>query len=78
MTIIDNIINVESAINNVKNHHMCANFREDDTYYYVIFPLGDFEVDGIRASKVVGKYVALSIMLTHMDNYWKRSFPTHR
>ncbi len=58
----------------VRDHCMCAGFREDKDYYYVTYPDGYFP-NGIRANKGGGKWVALGHMLIVMERHWKESFP---
>lgn len=54
----------------VKNHCLCLDFKEDKNYYIVIFPKG-YRLDGVRASKALGKIKALTRILEIMESTWK-------
>lgn len=60
----------------VKDHPMCLWLAEDPRYFQVIFPDGDFPVDGLRASKSDGKTSALKKLLTEMERIWLASYPS--
>lgn len=70
-----NIQELEDALDKVKNHCMCLQFIETEQHYQVNFPEGDFQVNGIRISKGMGKSKALNILLEKMEYYWVSNFP---
>lgn len=74
MSVQDNIAEVKFALEAVKNHCMCAKFQEDKTHYLVIFPPGDWPVDGIRVANGMGKVKALQVMIDKMEKFWLESF----
>lgn len=78
MKILDHILNVEKALGEVKSHPMCFKIEDDGKTYLVVFPEGDFAVDGIRINySVMGKYRALQKMLVKMEYYWVSSYPAY-
>lgn len=69
---------LESKINEVKSHPMCANLHDDSRHYTVVFPCGDFPVEGIRINKAMGKIKAMDTLLEKMEYFWKSSFPGYK
>lgn len=74
MTVQDNVTAVKLAIAEVKNHCMCAKFEDEGRHYLVIFPPGDWPVDGVRVSHGMGKAKALQLLIDRMEQFWKDSF----
>ena len=67
----ENIAAVTAALQDVKNHCMCALFEDLGGAYQVLYPPG-FRLDGVRAQYAVcGKLVALNRMLSAMERHWK-------
>lgn len=52
---------------------MCLTFKEDDTYYLIIFPKG-YQIDGVRANHRSGKLKALKHCLNIMEKCWRQEF----
>ena len=50
---------VDDLIAEIKDHPMCLIFEDQGGCYQVIYPEGDFQVNGVRASTGAGKLVAL-------------------
>lgn len=71
----DNIEKFHNKLEELKNHHMCFELREDEYCYTVIFPVGDFSVDGITCSKHIGKIKAIEKMIDRMEKEWNDSYP---
>jgi len=73
-TIRDNIGDLKNSKEKVKNHCMCADFRECKYYFTVIFPPGHYP-DGVTARKSIGQTAALEKILAAMDAVWVKSYP---
>lgn len=74
MSIIQDRTNeVASLMMQVKEHHMCARFVDEGTSYLVIYPYGDWPVDGTRVRHDVGKVNALRKMIEKMEEHYKAS-----
>jgi hypothetical protein len=59
----------------VREHPMCLQLREDTSGATIVFPAGDFPVNGIHAGYRDGKAVALKRALDTMERYWLESLP---
>jgi hypothetical protein len=63
----------------VKDHPMCRKFTKDRDAYIVIFPEGDFTVNGVCGTayreKGVTKIDVLNRILTVMEREWVGSYP---
>lgn len=66
---------VETAKSEVLAHPMCGKFEDDGGAFLVIYPAGDFPVDGVRVSYENGKAWALGILLQKMERHWQESYP---
>ena len=71
----DNIEKLYEKLEEIKNHPMCFELREDAYCYTVMFPQGDFSVDGITCAKNIGKSNAIVKILDRMDKEWNNSYP---
>jgi hypothetical protein len=67
--ICENIDNLDNALRSVKNHCMCYRFTENESQYLVTFPAG-YQIDGVRASKAIGKIEALRRIFDTMERAW--------
>lgn len=71
MTIKFNKAQYEEALEAVKSHCMCANFKDSGGVYLVTYPEG-FALGGARvAYQGVGKTVALKRLVEVMERHWK-------
>jgi len=71
MTIKFNQAQFKQALEDVKGHCMCANFKDSAGVYTVLYPHG-FRLDGARiAYQGVGKTVALKRLVEVMEKHWK-------
>lgn len=75
MTVRDNVAAVADLIAKVRTHPMCAKFTDDIGNYTVIFPNGDFPVDGVRVSKRMGHAKALHTLIDRIESIWMESYP---
>ena len=74
----ENIAKVKLLIDEVKDHCMCAKFQDVGGAFIVIYPYGDFPVDGVRVGYLTnGKAWALKKMLEKMEKHWIESFPNY-
>ena len=73
-TIQENLAAVESAKEVVCKHPMCLRFIEDRDTYLVLYPEG-YQLDGVRASKSIGRAKALAKMHDAMERHWNESYP---
>lgn len=71
----ENIEKLYDKLEELKDHPMCLELREDDYCYIVIFPQGDFSVDGITCSKSIGKSNAIDKIIKRMEKEWINSYP---
>lgn len=69
---------LETALTAVKGHCMCFSFEETEVHYIVLFPAGDFALNGVRVSKGMGKIVALNKAFQVMEKTWVDSAPGAR
>jgi hypothetical protein len=75
-TVQENIVNVERLLEDVKAHCMCLKFIDDGVSYMVVYPEGDFGVDGTRVHYVgTGKTWALTKLLEKIETHWMESYP---
>jgi len=56
-------------------HPMCVELRDNPDAYRVIYPAGDWLVDGVRCSKAQGKALALRRLLLRMEYDLQASYP---
>lgn len=63
------------ALDAVRAHPMCAKFEDDGATFTVLYPAGDFHVDGTRVCYTKGKRWALEQMLVRMERHWVDSYP---
>lgn len=75
-SVTDNILQIEAAFAAIKQHCLCFQFEETETHFRVVYPPGDFCVDGVQAHKSVGKAKALKLMLERMERDWASSYPS--
>ncbi len=67
---------VKLAMQNVKEHCMCAKFQDDGYSFTVIYPAGDFATHGARCDySRNGKAWALNKLLEVIERHWKESYP---
>lgn len=66
---------VVKAKDAVLAHPMCGRLEDDGAAFLVIFPAGDFPVDGVRVNYSGGKARALETCLGKMEMYWVQSYP---
>lgn len=76
--IVENKKSLESKLKEVKDHPMCAKLHEDERHYTIVFPCGDFPVEGIRIHKAMGKIKAMETLIDKMEYFWKSSFPGYK
>ena len=69
MGVLENIERLNTLLEEVKSHCMCADFQDLGGVYRVIYPEG-MKIDGVQASHSIGKAEALNRMLVHMDQCW--------
>lgn len=69
----ENIKAVTDLISEIKNHPMCMKFEDQGSHYQVIYPDGDFRINGVRASTGGGKQKALYRILDRMEQDWVAS-----
>lgn len=74
MSIIQDRTNeVNGLIAEVKDHHMCGKFVDEGSSYLVVYPYGDWPVDGTRVRHDVGKANALRKMIEKMEEHYVAS-----
>ena len=66
---------VDNLIAKIKDHPMCLTFEDQVGCYQVIYPEGDFEINGVIASTGGGKLKALYRILERMERDWIESYP---
>ena len=68
---------VAELLEAVRNHPMCGELREARDGFIVIYPAGDFPVDGLQSvvRRGEGRAVALEKLLPVMERHWRESFP---
>lgn len=71
MTIQANIEAKQRAMGNLANHPMCASAEYGPHYIVIIYPYGDWPVDGIR---VENSAAGIGRALTVMEKHWQGSF----
>lgn len=74
----ENAAAVAQLVAAVKRHPLCLRFSDVSGKYLVIYPAGEFPVDGVQASQGGGKAVALARMLEVMERHWVESYPDPR
>lgn len=74
-TIQDRIDAVERAKQEVRDHPMCLRLEDDGAAFFVIYPCGDFAVQGCRSTYRDGKENALLRLLQVMERHWMESYP---
>lgn len=74
-TIQDRIDAVECAKRKVKAHPMCLRLEDDGAAFLVVYPCGDFAVQGCRSNYRDGKEAALLRLLQVMERHWVESYP---
>lgn len=75
MTIQNRIQNCKKKRREIEAHPMCGRLEEDSTYIWVIFPDGDFSVDGVRVRKDRGFSAAADLLLARLERFWVESLP---
>ena len=77
MSVISERMNkCEQLISEIKQHPMCLWFSNDAHYFTVIYPDGDFPVNGVRCEhRKNGKAQALEQILSKMEKHWMESYP---
>lgn len=78
MTLIAERTDAVNAIRQqILDHPMCGRLIEGSDMYRVIYPAGDFPVDGLQSvvRRGEGKAIALSKLLPVMDRHWLQSYP---
>jgi hypothetical protein len=56
----------------VKAHPMCLHLRDERPHFVVIYPAGNFPVDGLRVPRSAQ---GLGLALERMERDWMESFP---
>lgn len=70
--VLENIAAYNSAKNDVREHCMCLRMQEEGSKIIVIYPYGDFPVNGIR---VDNSAAGLKLALIKMEQHWTESYP---
>lgn len=70
-----NLAAFEAARRAVVEHPMCGRLDEDRYNFTIVYPAGDFAVDGVR---VVRSAAGLRQALERMERHWVESYPGHR
>jgi hypothetical protein len=71
MTIQANIEAKQKAMDDLQAHCMCASAEYSPHYIMIIYPYGDWPVDGIR---VENSAAGIGRALTVMEKHWQGSF----
>lgn len=71
-TLRDNIAAMDRAKSAVLAHPMCLRLNDEGTHYVIMYPEGDFPVDGLR---VVRSALGLRMALEKMEKHWMESYP---
>lgn len=73
----ERIARVEAAKKRVETHPMCLRLEEGSGRYTVIYPPGDWRVDGVTCSHGMlhTKVEALTRLYEAMEDEWLSSFP---
>ena len=72
----ENVRRVTDARAKVQEHPMCGRMKEDAGRITVLFPCGDFPVDGLTIQSSGGKVAALQVLLERMEQVWMESYPS--
>lgn len=72
MTIQSNITAYQEAEKAVLAHCMCAKVEPYGNKLTIIYPYGDWPVDGIRVDRSAH---GLKQALAYMERHWQESFP---
>lgn len=75
MTIIQNMIEYDTAKQAVMDHCMCAKFIDEGGKFIIQYPDGDFPVDGLRIDR---NAAMMRRAVEIMDRHWAESFPGYR
>ncbi len=70
----DNLAAFNEARREIEDHPMCGRLDESPDRFTVVYPAGDFPVDGVR---VVRSAVGLRQAVERMERHWRESFPGH-
>lgn len=75
--IAERIARVAELLEAVRNHPMCGELQDTGDCFRVIYPAGDFPVDGLQSvvRRGEGRAVALEKLLRVMERHWLESFP---
>lgn len=68
----ENIENYNAAKKMVLDHVMCLRMQEDGSKIIVIYPCGDFPVNGVRVDNTAA---GLKMALIKMEQHWMESYP---
>lgn len=68
---------VAELLEAIRNHPMCGELQDMGGCFRVIYPVGDFPVDGLQSvvRRGEGRAVALEKLLPVMERHWLESFP---
>lgn len=75
MSVLQNIIALETARELVQAHPMCGALKDEGSKVIIVYPAGDFPVDGLRVERSAAGLVAA---LQRMERHWTESFPGAR
>lgn len=68
----ENVKALKAAKSEVEAHCMCARLVDDGAKFTIIYPDGDFPVDGVRVPRSAA---GLALALAKMESHWTGSFP---
>ena len=71
----ENIKTVAGLLTSIREHPMCASVQLDNSRITVIYPKGDFIVDGVTTNFKQGKAKQLQTVLERMEYDWINSYP---
>jgi hypothetical protein len=67
----DNIFLKKEAFKKIEAHCMCAEIQESKDYLIIIYPYGDWPVNGVRVENTAK---GIEQALVVMERHWQESF----
>ena len=68
----DNTAALEATRASVAAHPMCLRLLDERPYFVIVYPQGDFPVDGLRVGRTAA---GLRAALEKMEKHWAESYP---
>jgi hypothetical protein len=72
MSVRQNVVALKAAVAAPESHPLCARIERQGRRAIVVYPAGDFPVDGVRTDWTARGLAAALIV---MDRHWRESAP---